>query len=231
MISDNQTSFVGQVIKSLAELFVIKKIQTTPYNPKANIVERSHRTLNAFFRAYTEKNRDTWDELLKYATFAYNNTIHSTTGYTPHELAHGFKLKIPNQLQKTKITYNYDSFADMTRNNIARALELAKEHLYTRKIQNKMYYDNRINDIDLRINEKVLVKNMTKKHKFDELYEGPYVITDLHDSYVEILKKGKKVKLHKNLIKKVKSNDTSNDTSNDNEIKIIQVVYDIKLSK
>lgn len=40
-----------------------------------------------------------------------------------------FKIQIPNHLYKVKLTYNYDNFADMTRNNIAKALELAKEHL------------------------------------------------------------------------------------------------------
>lgn len=131
LISDNATSFTSQIIKELTHLFSIKKIFTTAYHPQANIVERAHRTSNAYMRAFvTEKNRDHWHDHLKYVTFAYNNTIHSTTDYTPHELAHGFKIQIPNQLTKPKLSYNYDNFADITRNNIAKALELAKEHLY-----------------------------------------------------------------------------------------------------
>lgn len=80
---------------------------------------------------------DEWHELLKYATFAHNNAVHSPTGYTPHELAHGFKIQIPNHLTRQKIIYNCDNFADNTRNNIAQALEIAKEHLQNRKLQNK----------------------------------------------------------------------------------------------
>lgn len=133
LISDNASNFISKVIKDLSTLFTIKKIFTTPYHPQANIVERAHRTLNAYLRANTDKNKDTWDQLLKFATFAYNNSIHSTTGFTPHELAHEFKIQIPSHLTKQKITYNYDNLADLTRNNIAKALEVAKEHLYNKK--------------------------------------------------------------------------------------------------
>lgn len=100
LISDNATSFTSQVIKELTQLFSIKKIFTTPYHSQSNIVERSHKTLNAYLRAFTATNKNQWDDLLKFATFAYNNTIHSTTGYTPHELVHGFKIQIPNHLTK-----------------------------------------------------------------------------------------------------------------------------------
>lgn len=95
----------------------------------------------------------------------------------------------------------------MVRNHIADTLELAREHLHTQKIQNKKYYDEKINEIELNIDDLVLVKNQNKNHKFDDVYEGPFRVIDVRDSYAEILKGNKKVKLHKNLIKKVKSND------------------------
>lgn len=167
----------------------MKKIFTTTYNPQANIVERAHRTLNAYLRAFTTKNEDIWHNLLKYATFAYNNSIHSTTGYTPHELAHGFKIQIPSHLSKPKLTYNYESFADMTRNNIARALELAKEHLLSKKLQNKQYYDSNARELDINIDDLVLIKSQVKKHKFQNIYDGPYRVIDISESYVEKLKR------------------------------------------
>lgn len=78
LISDNATSFTSQVIKELTRLILIRKIFTTAYHPQANLVERVHRTLNAYLRAFTSKNKDNWHEILKFATFAYNNTIHTT---------------------------------------------------------------------------------------------------------------------------------------------------------
>lgn len=46
---------------------------------------------------------------------------------------------------------------------------------------------------------------MNKKHKFDNVYDGPYRVTFASESYVEVMRKGKKVKFHKNLIKKAQT--------------------------
>lgn len=205
LISDNATSFTSKVIKELTHLFTIKKIFTTPYHPQANIVERQHRTLNSYLRAFTEQNKNHWDELLKYATFVYNNTIHTTTGYTPHELAHGFKIQIPTNMTKEKPTYNYENLATIIRNTIAKSLQIAKDHLMNKKEQNKKRYDEKAKDCEIKIDDLVLIKNQNKKHKFDNVFEGPFRVTNTWDSYIEIIKNRKKMKIHKNLIKKMHS--------------------------
>lgn len=168
-------------------------------------MERAHRSLNAYLRAFTAKNKSDWDQILKFATFVYNNTIHTTTGYTPHELAHGFKIQIPTQLTKPKITYNYDSLADMTRNNIAKTLELAKEHLYNKKIINKQYYDRDVCPTDIKIDDLILIKSPVKKHKFQDVYEDLYRVIDVHESYLEYMKGNKRMKIHKNFTKKAQA--------------------------
>ena len=93
----------------------------------------------------------------KFATFAYNNSVHATTGYTSHELAHGFQIKISSMLTKPKQTYNYENYADMVRNNIAKAMELVREHLISRKTKNKGYYDAKVKDLNIRIDDWVLI--------------------------------------------------------------------------
>lgn len=115
---------------------------------------------------------------------------------------HGFDIDIPNQLTKHKVTYNYDNFADHVRNAVATARELAKEGLQKRREKNKKQYDKNSNDCEINVGDKVLIKNMAKNHKFDSLYLGPYEVVNAEDVYVEVLKKGKRAKYHKNLIKK-----------------------------
>lgn len=206
LISDNAQDFTSQIIKELTKLFNIKKIFSTRYHPQSNIVERSHRTLNAYLRAFSKENKEGWDHFLKFATFVYNNTVHTTTGYTPHELAHGFRIQIPNQLTKSKTTYNYDNLADLTRNTIAKSSELAKSHLQVRKLQNKKQYDANAKSKDIAINDLILIRTPKRKHKFDTVYEGPYRVIDTSESYITIMKKGKKIKYHKNFTKKAQAN-------------------------
>lgn len=121
-------------------------------------------------------------------------------------MAHGFKIEIPSNLYRAKPTYNYDNLADFTRNHIQKALEFAKENLINRNTKNKQNYDKNCNPCEIKIDDLVLIKNQVKKHKFDNLYDGPYKVTDTHDSYIEILKNGKKTKIHKNFVKKSKIN-------------------------
>lgn len=203
LISDNASNFNSKVIHELAKTLQIRKIFTTPYHPQSNIVERGHRTLNAYLSAFSSKNRDNWHHLLKYAMFAYNNAIHTTTGYTPHELAHGFRINIPNHLFKPKLSYNYDNLADLVRNNIANALELAKEKLYGQKMINKQIYDKNAKNLDIRMGDQILLKTQAKTDKFQPVYEGPYEVLETYNEYIEIKKNGRRVKVHKNLIKKL----------------------------
>lgn len=206
LISDNASNFNSKVIHELSKLLQIKKIFTTPYHPQSNIVERGHRTLNAYMRAFSSKNRDNWHILLRYAMFAYNNSIHSTTGYTPHELAHGFRIQIPNHLYKNKPIYNYDNLADLVRNNIANALELAKKHLYSQKLANKQAYDRNAKTLEIKVGDQVLLRSQARTDKFQPVYEGPFEVIEAYDEYVEIRKDNRKMKVHKNLIKKLRDN-------------------------
>lgn len=154
-------------------------------------------------RAFTAKNRDEWHKLLKFAMFAYNNSVHTTTGYTPHELAHGFSIQIPTHLHKNKPIYNYDSLADRVRNQIADTLEIAREHLHNRKLINKKNYDKNSRALDIEIGDLILLKTQTKNEKFQFIYEGPYKVTQTHSEYIEIVKNNRPTKVHKNLVKKL----------------------------
>lgn len=203
IISDNATSFTSQVIKELTNLFGSKKVFATAYHPQSNKVERSHKPLVAYLRGFTDENPEHWDDLVIYSVFVYNNTEHSTTGYTPHELLHGFRVQIPNKLTRPKVSYNYDNLADIVRNTIANSWEIAKEHLLKQKLKNKRYYDRNANEVDICVDDYVLIKDPIKKHKFQNVYDGPYKVIDTHESYIEILKKGKRVKVHKNMTKKI----------------------------
>lgn len=108
-------------------------------------------------------------------------------------------------MTKPKLAYNYDNLADFTRNTIAKTLELAKEHLHTKKLQNKQYYDKDTSQVDIKINDLVLIRSQVKKHKFQEVYDGPYRVIDTSDSYIEVMRNGKRLKVHKNLTKKAQA--------------------------
>lgn len=54
-------------------------------------------------------------------------------------------------------------------------------------------------------NDLVLIKSPVKNHIFQFVYEGPYRIIKDMGSYVEIMKKNKKTKIHKDHLKKAEA--------------------------
>ena len=203
--SDNGAAFIAQVFKSLNKKLSVKQIITTPYHPQSNIVERQNRTINAYLRAFIEKKPQQWASLLPYYMFCYNQTIHSTTHYSPHRLVFGYDITMPAQVTKNRPVYNYDNYAEVARKELHDAWKLAKERLMDRKLVNKDNFDKKIKEKDVdpdssfdkRFNSKgiepgdfVLIKNQRRKGKHDMLWLGPYDIDWADEKYVTIKIKG-----------------------------------------
>ena len=91
----------------------IKRIKTSPYRPQTNgSNERAHRVLVEYLRCYTVDDQTDWDSWISYATFIFNTTPHSGSGFTPHELLFRRKPNIPGILQKEapEVRYDYNSY-------------------------------------------------------------------------------------------------------------------------
>lgn len=167
------------------------------------MVERYHRTLNAYMRAFTQKNPDSWHTLLNYATFSYNNTVNSSTGYSPNELAFGHTIQLPTSLNNKPVIYNYDNYKDELRNNLYEARKHAKEQMLKRKQSNKKYYDKSTNELDLQFNDLVLIRCEVKKSKYANVYDGPYRVEKvINDVSVKIRRGNKSEIIHKNRLVK-----------------------------
>lgn len=184
--SDNGPAFIAQTFKDLNKKLNVKKITTTPYHPQSNIVERQNRIINAYLRAFIEKKPQQWASLIPYYMFCYNQTIHSTTQFSPHHLVYGYEITMPSQILRKTPVYNYDNYVDVMRRELFEAWELAKERLTDRKIYNKTQYDKRATTHDIEPGDFVLVKNQNPKGKHDVLWLGPYDIDWVDDKYVTI---------------------------------------------
>ena len=145
--------------------------------PHSNgIVERVNQTLiNKLRCAFNESGRSVaWDRLLPDVIQQYNNTIHSTTGYSPRFLLLGFSIN--GEVNLT--TARAEAF---TRNQDAHK-------------RNKELYDKQHKDVTFQVGDLVWLRNHYRK-KLDPLLTGPHGKVERVSSYsykLDIPKSGRR---------------------------------------
>lgn len=197
--SDRGAEFLSEMFRELNKRLEIKQISTTPYHPCANIVERQNRNLNQYLRAYVDLKPQIWAPMLPYATFAYNITVQSSTGFSPFHLLYGREITLPDAITQKKPIYNYDNYVDVLLRELHDAWALAGEKLHSVKLKNKEYYDRKLYDPELKVGDYVYLVNEVKKHKWDSPKHGPYEIKQIpSEQYVIVDVDGNEKKIHKN---------------------------------
>lgn len=86
--SDPGTEFNNALLKELLAFYKIDLHISTPNNPNSmGLIERFHSTILEIYRLakYEQKYTDA-ASIMTYAIMAYNQSIHSSTGYTPFEI-------------------------------------------------------------------------------------------------------------------------------------------------
>ena len=61
-------------------------------------MECFNRTLLAMLAMFVSREHDNWDDLLPFMMLAYNTTVHTSTGFTPHRLVFGEEFNLPGNL-------------------------------------------------------------------------------------------------------------------------------------
>lgn len=91
VISDRGPQFVAGFMKALYKSIGITGNPSTAYHPQTDgQTERAHQDIEKYLRTFCNYRQNDWAEWLPIMEFVYNDSVHTSTGYSPHFLLQGF---------------------------------------------------------------------------------------------------------------------------------------------
>jgi transposase len=192
LTTDNGGQYNNQLFAGLAKQYKINHTFTPPYSPQCNPVERTNRTIKGMIRRYCENNHKHWDKYIEQLIFAWNTSVHTSTGYTPSFLVSGREPILPSSLHyeshDSKLVGQCDTKdLPLFIKNKLRVLQCAYETVRAKlkkssEVQKKSY-DLRRRPMHFKVGEKVLKRNYVlsdaAKHFSASLaprFVGPFII-------------------------------------------------------
>ena len=142
----------------------MKKLWTTQYHPQTNgLVERSHQTIMWIMGKLGEDKKAEWPGHLPEIVQAYNATRSTVMGYSPHYLMFGYRSQLP-------VNFHFPIFRSTEAplrgtTNWGLPSRKHKPSQWQKPSDRNVYYDQKIDTMELKPGDLVLVKADAYKGK------------------------------------------------------------------
>lgn len=205
LLSDRGAAFLSDLVSEVNRVFGITKVSTTAYHPQTDgMVERFNHTLVAMLSHYVGAELDDWDEYLSAVQYAYNTSVHATTGHTPHEMMHTWPAYTAVMTSLTAPVDNADpsKWLEKMVQRHKEMCELALKLDRAAKEKAEVRRDAKSTPITFVKGQYVFRKNERMRNKLDERLLGPYEVVSVHshnDTYgIRLLRdpNGKEERVH-----------------------------------
>lgn len=202
VVTDQGTEFMAAIFQETCKTLDVKHLNSTAYHHETlGALENSHKNLGSYLRIQLSKHSNAWSSWIPFWCFAYNNTVHTETKYTPHELVFGRPAQLPSNIKSSiDPLYNFDNYPLELKYRLQVSWEDAKNNLIASKNIRKTRYDAGSVLINYKAGDKVLLRN-NPTSKTEQLYKGPYVVVDEKSPNITLNINNKLVVVHKNRIK------------------------------
>ena len=204
--SDQGRNFDSNLMHEIYDMMGIKKSRTTAYHPQGDgLVERQNRTLQQILSHFVADSPNDWDQWLDQAVFAYNTSVHESTGFSPYEIVFGHPARMPIEVELGVPLYNplnHSEYSQSLRKAIQNANALARQQLEKARKQQSTCYDKGHKSWTPLENGQTVWLWRPKHWKFGRRWTGPYkIIFRQGVNYTIQSNGGKSLVVHHNQLK------------------------------
>lgn len=191
LISDRDSKFTSTFWQTLWKLTKTKFNMSSSFHPQTDgATEIINKVLKQMIRAYTDEKQTNWAEHLPYFEFAYNNSINSTTKYTPFFLLYGQHPHLPNIITTSPLppligNANVETLLSDLQNTI----QQVKINISKAQQSQTKYYNQHHQPHVFKLNEKVLLDSSNisvdklGSAKLNDKFIGPYKIIKVNSDH------------------------------------------------
>ena len=217
LTSDNGTNFTSRLFERFLQLLECRHIRTSVYHAQANgICERYNGTLKRCLRKLVLDFPRHWERYLPAALFAFRDTPHDTTGYSPFELIYGHRVRGPLEFlaecwqseQLEEEDRDVHRYIMEFASRLKSACQTAVKSIQTQQQKSKVLFDRHARRRVLRPGDKVLLLLPTHMKKLMLRWKGPYTVTKRFDAdHYAVQVDEQERRYHINLLKLYKEDD------------------------
>ena len=206
--TDNARSFCNKTIEELTGRTGIVHTKSVPYHSMGNpVVERCQQVILNMLGTLSSSEKLKWFNHCEYISYAYNTTVHTTTGLSPYFLMFG---RHPKLIGDAILGISYKQPTVMSTDKLIaglkKAYKICRNSIKDKHDVFKKIYDHKLSRFidDLIINDVVLVKNQHLKTKIDNRWsDDSYIIINIPDVSMPVyeiknVKSGKTMTRHRN---------------------------------
>ena len=166
-------------------------LKTSAYRPQTDAkCERVHFSVHNMITKLVGDKHDRWPDLLGTVALAYNATVHTSTGYSPHELFYSFAPACPLDALVRLVTTpmpepvnNADEYALQAMEQLQEAARFVRSFTGKQIQRMKQSYDASVRPKQFEENDEVLLFDPRKKRgkytKWCVTWIGPFRVQKL----------------------------------------------------
>ncbi len=216
ILTDRGSNFTSELMRELYEMLGIHSIRTSAYHPQTDgMVERFNGTLKSGLKKFIQDYHGQWHKALPFILFAYRETPHTTTGFSPFELLLGRNPTGPLDVLRQEWTGPKSTSTDLVtfvtsvHERLESAAKAATAMEEEAKNQMKTYYDRGTRGQIFEVGDLVLILKPSSTVKFNAQWRGPYTVVERLSNVTYVVRKadatGKPHTYHTNFLKRWES--------------------------